>query len=175
MRLSKSFSPGKRDTRGEFRFQISDDLLVWLQMRTDIDGFRFVQTVARARFADGRRSTRTWSAAISHLVGGRLTRFWTGSLSLGGRRAHGWSPSYTRSEAISHRVGGRFTRSFADTHLVGGRHAHAWRAVRTPLEVGSNMLSPSRCGKDSVCQTSVCRTALRLRESAVSSEWDDAY
>ena len=41
--------PGKKYTREKFSFQISDHLPLWLQMRTDIDGYRLGQIVQDGR------------------------------------------------------------------------------------------------------------------------------
>lgn len=37
--------PGKHYTREKFTYQLSDHLPIWLQMKTDIDGFRLEQIV----------------------------------------------------------------------------------------------------------------------------------
>ena len=41
--------PGKKMSREKFSFQVSDHLPVWLQMRTDIDGYRLGQIVQDGR------------------------------------------------------------------------------------------------------------------------------
>ena len=41
--------PGKKYTRDKFTFQMSDHLPLWIQVRTDIDGFRLGQIVQEGR------------------------------------------------------------------------------------------------------------------------------
>ena len=41
--------PGKKMSRQKFSFQVSDHLPVWLQMKTDIDGYRLGQIVQDGR------------------------------------------------------------------------------------------------------------------------------
>ena len=48
-RAYRGLFPGKKYTRKKFSFQISDQLPGWLQMRTNIDGFRFEQIVQDGR------------------------------------------------------------------------------------------------------------------------------
>jgi hypothetical protein len=43
--LERQAFPGKKMTRDKFSFQISDHLPVWIQVKTDIDGFRLDQLV----------------------------------------------------------------------------------------------------------------------------------
>ncbi len=44
----KELFPGKNYTREKFTYQMSDHLPIWLQMKTDIDGFRLEQIVQGA-------------------------------------------------------------------------------------------------------------------------------
>ena len=41
--------PGKKMTRDKFTYQLSDHLPVWIQVKTDIDGFRFDQIIREAK------------------------------------------------------------------------------------------------------------------------------